>query len=955
MERFQLHNTLTTQDGALPSRSYYIPFADENFSLDLKKSTQVRLLSEWKFAYFEKFTEAVIDCEPMTAIHVPSCWQSLGYDQHQYTNIRYPFPYQPPLILKDIPCGVYVTEMKIDEKKGKYYINFDGVDCCYYLFVNGEYVGYSTVSHSHSEFDITDRLFIGENKIKVVVLKWGSISYLEDQDKLRMSGIFREVYVLNRPEGHVVDYKIETNGVDTIHITLDKPVCVRLYDGENLIDEKCGADITFYVSNAKLWNAETPYLYRLVIANAGEFIEEKVGIRRIQIDGNVLKLNGKPVKFRGVNHHSSTKNGYVETIDDMLKDILLMKKYSVNAVRTSHYPPHPVFCKLCEEYGLYVLEEADLETHGTVVKDGGWKSEYWSDIAENPMWREQIVHRSLRMYERDKNRTSVVMWSLGNESGFSVEDNADSNFIYAAKKLHECDSRPVHYEGSYTVSETIKFRHVQENCLDVISRMYPSIEDMQRYMNGEIPENPPTRPYVLCEYTHAMGNSCGDCKDYWELIYANDIFCGAFVWEWCDHGVYQDGKLLYGGDFGEIVHDGNFCVDGLVDLDRKRVHTSLLEGGEVYSPYDVQYENGKFYLQNRQDFASLDGFDCKACVKVNGTIVGEASLNLTGIAAKTRKAFEIELPSLNGYVTVDFTLTDRVYGVKSLRQVVISDEYPTTQISGNKTAKTDNGAIILGEYTVKLDDNGMIEQIEKCGVKYLAETTKFNVYRAPLDNDRQIKWEWEKYRFDKAVFRAVEIASENGEIVVDGYLCYDAIAPLAKIRLIYCFDESGKIGVRLTADLAEFICKPPRFGLTFVLKEDFDKVTYFAHGPKEAYEDKKLYAPIGLYESDVDGMVERYVVPQDNGCHVGARMVELTAKNCAVRFERNRDFAFSITPYDQYTLPRHDADLKKSGKVFVNIDYRMSGVGSNSCGPALNPKYAITEKHIDFDFAIILK
>lgn len=959
MPRYNLHNTLTTQVGALPSRSYYIPFENEEFSLDLAKSGEVTLLSNWKFSYFPAICDEVFAAEPTDDIKVPSCWQMLGYDNHQYTNSRYPFPYMPPHILKDIPCGVYKTMYKVEDTSKRYYLNFDGVDCCCYVFVGGEFVGYSTVSHSHAEFDITDRLVIGNNEIKVVVTKWGCVSYLEDQDKLRMSGIFREVYVLERPEGHIVDYKIESDGVDTITFTSDKAARVTLYDGDRKIGEGEGATLTFKVDNPELWSAERPYLYRMVISLLGEYIEEKVGIRRMYADGPVLKLNGMPVKLRGVNRHSSTKNGFVETIEDMVKDILLMKKYNINAVRTSHYPPHPVFLKLCDEYGIYVMDEADLESHGCVNKQFVGNAEFWSDIAENPLWREQTIHRAVRMYERDKNRTSVIMWSLGNEAGFSNDDDGDSNFTYAALALKKRDIRPIHYEGAYAYKfkkSGVMGRHIKENVLDVYSRMYATFDDMIKFANGEIPENPPTKPYVLCEYTHAMGNSCGDAEEYWDIIYGHDVFCGAFVWEWCDHGVYDsEGRLLYGGDFGEVIHNGSYCVDGIVDLDRERVHSSLYQISEVHSPFKVAYKDGVLTITNMQDIVTLDDFTLTLEIKNNGEVLSTSMLDITGILPHASKDIAVEVPECCGYTTLDLTLRDAVYGIESVRQVVLSDKYPVTELTTLPTVELVDNAVTLGEYRVEFGKNGLISKISR-GDVVIAENMRLSIYRAHCGCDVKLQKKgqgWDTYFFDKLFFAKLDMRLEGGAIVTDGVLCYDAYDAMVKARITYTFDKAGAMNVAISADIADFIPAPPKFGVIFELPRDFDRVKYFAHGPYENYEDKLLHTPVGLYESNPYDMVFRYAVPQSSGNHTGTRMAEIASQNASLRVERAKDFAFTITPYDEFNFPKHDKDLMPAGKMFLNIDYRQRGVGSASVGPALRDRFSILEKHIDFDFNLI--
>ena len=944
---YDLHEKFVAQDGALPSRAYYIPFSDDkNFGYDKTKSKEVTLLSKWKFSYFKNFTDDVINCTPETEITVPSCWQMIGYDGNQYLNKRYPFPYFPPKILKDIPCGVYGTELKVDDLTKNYYLNFDGVDSCFYLFVNGGYVGYSTVSHSHAEFDITDKLNIGNNELKVVVLKWCSGSYFEAQDKLRMSGIFRDVYVLCRPKDHIHDYKITTDvtkSAGVINISVDKQATVRLFDGKKLLEEQCGNELIFRIENAKLWNAEQPNLYRLVISYNGEFIEEKVGIRKIEIDNAVLKLNGVPIKFKGVNRHSMTVNGYVETYDDLLKDVLLMKKYNINAVRTSHYPPHPDFCKLCEEYGIYVLEEADVECHGILV--AYFQNSNFNDMAKDETFKDIFIHRTMRMYERDKNRSSVVMWSLGNESGFADADYAYSNFNETAKWLKERDDRPTHYEGQF--QQSVDWNFVRGDSLDTLSRMYPPFRDMDKLINGDYgyKHGVDMKPFVLCEYSHAMGNSCGDVKDYWKYVEENDFMAGGFIWEWMNQGVYEDNKFLYGGDFGEKMHDGPFCADGLVELDRSWVHSSLLEVSEVYSPIKFYYEEGVFYVRNKNAFADLSNYSATLSVKVNGITVSCNKIDIGNIPAGGAKQILIDVPfDIKRFTTVDLVATDTIYGGVNIEQIIFSNVYPI---------KNFNSAKIPDDFALTKD--GMISRLQKNDCNYLYEPVKFNLFRAPLDNDITVLSKWKGAKLDDVTFRETERTYGVDSITVKGYIVTEYLYPTAAVTIVYRFGEDGEISIKINAKISDYVPFLPRFGLTFALPKEFKKVRYFGAGPEEAYEDKRLYAPVGLYENTVDKMFVHYVKPQENGSHVGSRMVELSSDKHKIRFESKRDFSFSVWQYKQ-DLPKHDFELEEADAIYVNIDYRMTGVGSQSCCHLDNIPFTYTfnEKDISFEFNVIL-
>ena len=502
--QFSYHLQLKTQVNACKPRSYYIPFPNETFSFEKGASAFVTELKDWSFGFFEELPEDVLAAALPARVRVPHCWQRDGFDKDMYSNIAYPFAFDPPYIDKPIPCGIYETKVCIADTQDEYYLNFEGADSCLYLFVNGAFAGYSTVSHSSAEFDVTALLKAGENTVRVVVMKWCTGSYLEDQDKLRMSGLFRDVYLLRREKGHLHDYKITSDvrgDTGVIRFSCDKPCRLTLLDGEKEIACREGKDEEFLIPGARLWTAETPEVYTLHIACGREHFREYVGIRTIVADGAVFRINSAPVKFKGVNRHSMTVNGYVESIGDLERDLKMFKRYNINAVRTAHYPPHPLLPVLCDIYGIYLLEEADLETHGTVLQhNDASELTRFSDLSADEAWKELYVHRAERMVARDKNRASVVIWSVGNESGWGCNTEASANAI------HALDSRPVHYEGVY---DPVTDDWREEHCLDVCSRMYPSCKDIRKLLDRGV-----KKPFVLCEYTHAMGNSCGDVSAY---------------------------------------------------------------------------------------------------------------------------------------------------------------------------------------------------------------------------------------------------------------------------------------------------------------------------------------------------------------------------------------------------------------------------------------------------------
>ena len=567
--------------GTTPHRSYYIPFAENDVVrtkhsiLDRTSSSRFTSLDGvWQIKQLDHVEDFDVNEMLEESIPVPSCVQMHGYDNIQYLNIRYPFPVMLPHLPYDNPCWHYRRTFNVKKQKGeRYYINFEGVDSAFYVYINGEFKGYSQISHATSEFDITDPAVNGENTIDVLVLKWCISTYLECQDKFRFSGIFRNVYMLTRPEEHITDYKIETKidgdkGILTF--INESAIEVSLTLGKQELTVPASEAGTLTVDDVNLWTAEEPNLYKLEIRANGEKIIESIGFREITIDGKVFKINGEPVKLKGVNRHDfHCETAATVSLEDLAKDVHLMKELNVNAVRTSHYPNSPEFYMLCDMFGLYVMDEADLEMHGACSRDGRYDIPLWEEYAENEFFTPGITDRHVALVERDKNRPSVIIWSLGNESSFGKA------FFDGTKYIKNRDNtRPIHYEGLQNADP----KYYYTDMVDMVSMMYPSFEKIR----ADVLENEKeTRPFVMCEYTHAMGNSCGDIAEYWDMIYNNEQMMGAFVWEWADHGIKTDEGFLYGGDFKEPEHDGNFCADGLLTPDRK-LKSNALEMMAVY-------------------------------------------------------------------------------------------------------------------------------------------------------------------------------------------------------------------------------------------------------------------------------------------------------------------------------------------------------------------------------------
>ena len=567
--------------GTMPHRSYYIPFAEDDkiktvYGIVNRESSSrfTSLDGIWQIKQIGCVEDFNINEELDATIPVPSCTQMHGYDQIQYLNSRYPFPVMLPHVPHDNPCWHYRRSFSLAKKEGeRYYLNFEGVDSAFYLYVNGQFKGYSQISHATSEFDITELVVDGENTLDVLVLKWCISTYLECQDKFRFSGIFRNVYILNRPEQHITDYfiKVDLDGNDgVLTFKNESDIAIDLTFGRQKAVAKPKKTVEFRTANVRKWTAETPNLYTLELRANGERIIEKVGFRKVSIDGKVFKFNGEPLKLKGVNRHDfNCKTGATVSLANMVEDLRLMKYLNVNAVRTSHYPNRPEFYQLCDKFGIYVMDEADLETHGAAHRLPGHSDLLWQEYGDNEIFEPGITDRYTALVERDKNRPSVIIWSLGNESAFGKA------FINGAKYIRKRDSsRPVHYENLQNAAP----KYYYTKLVDMCSMMYPSIEKIQT----KVLDNPKeTRPFVMCEYTHAMGNSCGDINDYWKLIDANEQLMGAFVWEWADHGIKTKKGFLYGGDFGEQEHDGNFCCDGLLTPDRK-IKSNALEMKAVY-------------------------------------------------------------------------------------------------------------------------------------------------------------------------------------------------------------------------------------------------------------------------------------------------------------------------------------------------------------------------------------
>ena len=999
-------NLSVLHENTMPARAYYIPASRrmDNLVEHREESDRMQLLNgTWKFQYFnsiydiqDSFFEKNYDTENFDEIQVPSVWQMAGYDTHQYTNIRYPFPFDPPYVPQDIPCGAYVHtfEYSRDEKAPKSFLNFEGVDSCFYVWINGSYIGYSQVSHMTSEFDVTDVLQDGTNTVAVLVMKWCDGSYLEDQDKFRMSGIFRDVYILKRPKQAISDYHIKTRIEDMlakveIEMKFYSPLNVKIS-----IEDRNGAVVALgsiaeegtavlEIASPELWNTENPYLYKLILETENEVIVDHIALRKIEIKDQVIYLNGQKIKFRGVNRHDSDPvTGFTINPEQITTDLTLMKQHNFNAIRSSHYPNAPFFYEMCDKYGFMVIDEADIEAHGPFMIYRKEDTDYnrfkrWNEkIADDPVWEEAIVDRVKLMVERDKNRFCIVMWSMGNESAYGC------NFEKALEWTKNFDPDRI------TQYESARYRNYDETYdysnLDVYSRMYPALSEIQEYLDKD-----GSKPFLLVEYCHSMGNGPGDFEDYFQMIQDNDKMCGGFVWEWCDHaiahGTAENGKTIYayGGDHGEEIHDGNFCMDGLVYPDRT-VHTGLLEYKNVYRPARVisyNKESGELVLHNYMDFDDLkdyvkisyeltqDGLVISKGILPEFSVAphGEGKTNLKINVPENGKCYlkliyhlKKELPLLDedhilGFDEIEVSKEDTKCKLaeKWIPKTVVDSEL---QVNENDTQIHIKGR----EFAYTIDKRtALFTEMKFAGREYLNHPMELNIWRAPTDNDMYIKSEWKKAHYDKAYTRAYTTEVVQGKhgvkIISHASVVAETVQKILDVTITWKIEAAGKIDADIEVTKDDEFPDLPRFGVRMFLDKKLSAARYFGMGPQESYCDKHQAASHGLYQANVDDLHEDYIRPQENGSHYDCEYVELNNSRYGIVVSAENAFSFNASYYTQEELEKktHNYELTESDSLVFCVDYALNGIGSNSCGPVVLDQYRFDDVLFRFQFTLI--
>lgn len=975
----------------MPARAHFLTFpSKEKALLNNNRYTHAfkNLNGVWKFMFLdapeyspEGFFNSDFDVTKMDDITVPGNWQLQGYGKMHYSDLWYNFPINPPYVPTENPTGIYKRTFFVEEsyRDKKIIIRFCGVDSAYHLWINGKEVGYSKVARNESEFDITDLIRVGEeNDVTVRVYQWSDGTYLEDQDMWWESGIFRDVELIGVPKDGINDYKVIAdlddeykNGIFKVEAFLrtikEVNVTFELVDaGENTVFTKTvvakegKACIDEVITNVNHWTAETPYLYKLfmTVEDDGQIVEvipQNVGFRNIKLNGETFLVNGVDIKFKGVNRHDySPQNGRVVSREEIEKDIILMKQFNINAIRTSHYPNSYYLYDLCDEYGMYLIAETDLECHGFELT-GDYK---W--ITDDPSWELAYVSRMTRMIERDKNHPAIIFWSLGNESAFGC------NFRKMTDVAHEMDpTRLVHYEGDFDVESA-----------DVYSTMYTWIENPKKpYLMKDIIEKS-KKPHIHCEYCHAMGNGPGNLKDYQDLVYAHDKLQGGFVWEWFDHGIEsftESGEKYYryGGDFGDDPSNKDFCIDGLIMPDRTP-SPGLYEYKKVIEPITttaVDIQKGIINLLSRYDFANLDRFNLVYKVMEDDVILQTGFMAVPSIEARANKDITLPYdlsvikvkPGAHYYVNISYQLReDTSYASSGHELATAQFELPLykegimVRPEGILNVEKEHTTLHVKGANFSLDFNlvnGNLMNIVRDGMQVLSKGPRLTLWRAPISNDMEIIDKLKKVYFlhlEHEVVMNIDYHMEGNilKVEVDTINSTTNSAWHFKTKYVYTVCPSGDILIDVEGtpsgrvDLAPDML--PRIGVSMHLDKSMEHVRYFGMGPGENYADSKEAAQMGLYANTVDGLFTNYVIPQENGNHMGCKWVSMTNdRGMGLLASTEGDFNFSASWYEDKDLDdaKHTCDLVKRDYIVFNVDYKQNALGTNSCGQWQLDKY----------------
>jgi beta-galactosidase len=1007
----------------LPPRATFALFPDRDSALKKNaRETPWRLSLDgtWDFHFAASPEEAgkFLEAGPAatwTSITVPGNLQMQGFDKPCYTNVQMPFPEFPPEVPRDNPTGIYrrVFAILAAWRGQRVVVHFGGANSVLYVFLNGRFVGLSKDSHLPAEFDLTAAVnFEGENELVAVVVKWSDATFIEDQDQWWMSGLHREVFLQTTPQTFVRDFFAKPTvdaglkeGSLAITVELgfaagieaDVPVEAQLFDprGQPVFrrpltfsftvrrdsDRNLRAEFSAPVPAPKLWSAEDPALYTLVLGIKGTGREQwtavRLGFRRVEIKGRQLLVNGQAIMVRGVNHHDHDEaTGKAISRERMLQDIRLMKQFNFNAVRTSHYPKDPAFLELCDEYGLYVVGEANIESH-----------DFYTMICRDPRYATAFTDRVMRMVVRDKHHPAIIIWSLGNESGYGPNHDAAIGWVRGYDQ-----SRPVQYEGAVAVRPGYYNRG--RSASDIYCPMYSGLDVIVKHAESE----DDLRPFIYCEYSHAMGNSNGGLSDYWSLFerYRHRGVQGGFIWEWLDHGILQktaDGRAYwaYGGDFGEKIHDANFCCDGLVSADRTP-HPAMFEAKKLQQPVSAKLaKNGRLELHNKQHFTGLDWLQGEWDVTANGKMVAQGKLPALKIKAESRGTVPLgrALPKIpagaEAFLNVRFrTQKETAWAPKG--HLVAWDQIALTKAPRPPAAKkpaglqveesAENFTVAAGPWKLAFDrQSGFLSSLSAENREWLQSGPRLQVWRAATDNDGIKKWSgqdgkplgrWLAHGLDKVQLRLKSIGPVQDKKGVatglrtvhegSGRAAWDdfqheqifEILPGGDVRV----SNRVVLGKKMLEDL-------PRVGVTLALPSGFEDVAWFGRGPWDNYSDRRASADVGLYRDTVTGLPFPYAMPQENGNHLDTRWVEIRSsaeKNRGLRFSGEPTLNFSASHFTADDLYRalHPTDLVARTEAILNLDLAQRGLGTASCGPDALPPYHLKGREHRFAYRISL-
>ncbi|UJF15779.1 DUF4981 domain-containing protein [Jeotgalibaca sp. MA1X17-3] len=1000
------------------SRAHFIPFSNMEDMLTKKrsKSKRIQMLNgKWKFYYSETPQESPmylhgknVSVNDWDEIEVPGHWQLQGYGVPHYTNVLYPFPVDPPYTPTENPTGTYYREFVIPEnwEEENVSLRFEGVDNSFHVLLNGSEVGFSKGSRVPAEFNITPYMKTGANKLMVVVYKWSDSSYLEDQDMWWLSGIFRDVYLIARPKTHIKDFFIHADlqnnyqdGQLKVNVELHKgeketltgcTLTGRLVDNQNklLYEEIFPLDnetteIQTQLKDILKWSAEQPNLYQFILelelsSGKKEIISQNIGFRSVELKEGLVLVNGKPIKFKGVNRHDNHPDlGRAVTVELMEQDIRLIKQANCNAVRSAHYPNDPRFYDLCDFYGLYVIDEADLETHGFELVGNVHQ------LSDDPEWQEAYLDRMERMVERDKNHPSILFWSLGNESGDGINHK-----VMAEWAMKRDLSRLIHYEGESRSKESTNTILYKKDAVysDVNSTMYTPIDELEKLgQNREL-----KKPHIVCEYGHAMGNGPGALQDYWDTFYKYPRLQGGFVWEWSDHGIRQKNSegveyYAYGGDFGDTPNDYNFVIDGLVQPDRTPT-PGYFELKKVQEPVHVEVldiEKGIVKITNRYDFISLDHLQLSWNLESEGKTIETGVLPLERIAAGTSKELTIPINAENNknrtcmhVLNLQFLTATKTDWTEAGFEIAWSQiKYPVTDIQKKVKEKRNSYQklnVIDRSITLEvcgIDFNftfdkvrGTLSKWTKAENDLIEKGPQMNLWRAMTDNDHRSEVIWKNAGLHQMQIRTQSfewkwIEDQNVvRIVVSQRVAPPILGWGIIVTQTYTIDCAGVcfVEVKGTPE-GDYPRTIPRIGMEMILPKHLEHVQYYGLGPHETYIDTQSAGKLGVYNHTVDGLGFDYVYPQENGNRSEVGWAKFTdRRGNGLEIKNEKKFQFSVRHYTQDNLDQaqHSYNLKRKDEIYLYIDYAQNGIGSASCGPDVLPKHEL--KLADFRFSFQL-